>query len=97
VSKSEEHKQLDSLLLGLISPCIQVGSGNMPPDFFAEVLESRQDEIHTLVASVRATEGEKGIKKARSYTVKFAFGQITQYCSRSTYDEFVGIVDSLLS
>jgi hypothetical protein len=94
--KSDDRKGLDRALLGLTTPFIQVCTGSMPSDFFDEVLQSRQGEIVKLVASVRASDGEKGVVKARRYVGNYLFGYVGQQIRRPDYDEFMKVIDSLI-
>jgi hypothetical protein len=96
--KSDARKGLDTALLHLTGPFLQVCTGSMPSDFFDEVLQSRQGEISQLASSVRASDGEKGILKARQYVGTFMMkNYVGVQVGRSQYDEFMKAVDSLTS
>jgi hypothetical protein len=94
--KSDDHKKLDQALLNLSTPFFLVCSGLYPPAYFDEALEKRQDEIVQLVAAVRASEGEKGIKKARNYIGTYTMNNIAHDFGRPAYNEFMSVVDSLI-
>jgi hypothetical protein len=95
--KSSAQKELDASLLSLTSPYIQVARGDMPREFFDEVLADRKLGIRREVANVRNTDGEKAVGKSRKYVASFAFGYVGQHMSRFAYDEFMKVIDSLLS